>query len=290
MIELNNEKLHVEFSETGAQLIRLQDQKNGRDYLWSGDPTYWRFSAPILFPIVGRLKNDQYEHQGQTYTMHQHGFARESEFKVVEKNRTQIMFELTSAMHQFDNYPFEFILRVTYQLKADELTISYQITNPGEDELFFSIGAHPAFNVSLDENRELDHVRLSVTPQQIYDQVKLIGPYSDIQHPQKLDLTQPLELKREMFDNDALILDLQGQAIELTLNSQDNHGVKVFLDDAPYVGVWSPYPKKAPFVCIEPWWGIADQINASGRLNEKAAINQLASHASQQMQYRITPF
>lgn len=288
MIELTNQRVQARFETLGAQLTGLLDRQTGKEVLWSGDPQYWRFQAPILFPIVGRLVNDQYTYQGQTYPMHQHGFARESKFKLVSQTETTVTFELTQApATQTAQYPFKFVFRVRYQLENDGVRISYQVSNPATEPLLFSAGAHPAFNMALNSQREFDDVQLTVTPAQSYSRIKLAGPYSDLVHPANIDLQQPLPIQRQLFEHDALILALKGADTTVKLTDRSHHGIALRVTGAPYVGVWSPYPKQAPFICIEPWWGIADTTQADGQLQHKAGINQLAGGQSMQMGYQL---
>lgn len=285
MIRISNHYISAEFSTIGAQLTRLSDGTH--EYLWSGNPDFWRFQAPSLFPIVGRLKNDQYTFNGNTYKMHQHGFARESEFKLIKLDEQQVTFGLADNAQTTQNYPFKFKLTVTYTLNKETIMVNYQVMNPGSDELLFSIGAHPAFNMPLDNRSDFDRVKLQVSQATKFERIKLVGPYSDIKHPEQIDLTNPLTIKRSLFDNDAIILNLHRQPVKMRLINTGGHGVEIKLTNAPYVGVWSPFPKNAPFICIEPWWGIADSVDSTGNFSQKMGINRLSSHEQFDAGYSI---
>lgn len=290
MITISSQRFSAVFDRMGAQLVSLTDNQTQHEYLWEGNPEFWRFHAPILFPFVGRLRDDQYHYQGQKFDMHQHGFARESEFEVLIQEPNEVEFQLTDTPATRANYPFKFHLNVKYLIDEQGLSVKYQVVNPGEKPLLFSIGAHPAFNIRLDSSREFDHAKLAVAPGQSYSTVPLVGPYSDIDHPKQIDLTKSLALDRSMFEHDAIILALANRSVQLRLSDQTGRGVELALSDAPYVGIWSPYPKQAPFICIEPWWGIADRIGTDGLLDHKTGIKSLNPGQTSEMAYQIKPF
>lgn len=289
MIKISFDHYQATISELGAQLVSLLDQQTQHEYLWQGDPEYWRFQAPILFPFVGRLKDDEYRYAGQTYRQTQHGFAREQQFVIVQQTDHKVELELADTPETQVVYPFKFKLTISYQLDETGLHIDYQVTNSSTSEtLLFALGAHPGFNVA---NTTFNTSKIKVSPNKIYDQIPLVGPYNDADQSHKLDLTTPLQLSHGLFSNDAVILDLKHQPVELTLTDvAEQHGVIVKIKDAPFVGIWSPYPKQAPFVCIEPWWGIADNLNTDKELNHKMAINQLVAGQRWQAGFSIQLF
>lgn len=289
MIKINFNHYQATINELGAQVTSLYDQQNEHEYVWQGNPEYWRYQAPILFPFVGRLKDDEYIYQGKAYQQTQHGFAREKEFTTTKPAENKGVFELISDPDTLKVYPFKFKLVVIYSLDEQGLHIEYQVTNTASQEtLLFALGAHPGFNVNLEN---FDDMQVRVTPNKTYQQIPLDGPYNNYEHQKKIDLTEPLRVSHDLFNNDAIILDLDNQPVELTLSrSNDNHGVKVNINDAPFVGIWSPYPKKAPFICIEPWWGIADNLNSDNQLEHKMAINRLAAGDTWQNGFLIEPF
>lgn len=271
-IEFNNYQATI--SELGAQLTSLMNLATKFEYLWQGDPQYWHYQAPILFPFVGRLKDDQYKYQGQTFQQTQHGFAREKEFTVINQTDNMVEFELNSSRETLNVYPFKFRLNVTYLLDEQGLHVNYQVTNPSDQEpLLFALGAHPGFNVA---NSQFNQTKVTVKPNKQYQQIPLVGPYNDSGNPRRLDLQQPLKLSHDLFSHDAIILALNNQPVELTLARENSkRGLTVKIEGAPFVGIWSPYPQQAPLVCIEPWWGIADRLDADQQLDHKMAITHL---------------
>lgn len=290
-VELKNDYLTVKITEAGAELSSVKSA-DGIEYMWQADPKYWGRHAPVLFPIVGRLKDDQFTVAGQPYHMGQHGFARDNDFTVVAHTATSATLELTDSAETRKMFPFAFRLRLIYTLNDHELTVGYEVHNPANQELLFSVGGHPAFNVPLaDPAGRLENYTLTVAPKKVYPHIPLQAPLNDADNADDIDFTKPLPLTRDFFKDDAVILDLGRQETTLMLSSDlDDHGVAMTIEDAPYVGTWSPYPGDAPFVCLEPWWGIADNVNADGQLRHKMGINQLAANQTFNAHYEIKFF
>lgn len=292
MIKLKNDELTVEIAELGAQPHSIQRNDNGIEYLWQGDPASWKRQAPILFPFVGRLKNDQYEFNGKTYHQAQHGFARDREFTVVKQNPTKVVLEQHESEETLKVFPFAFRLQVAYELKADQLCVTYSVTNPDpQNSLIYAIGAHPGFNMPLAKTGSFDQVELSVSPAEEYSRVVLDGPYNDSQHPLTIDMHNALTINHELFKNDAIIFETGGANFTATLTDPvAHHGVHVHTLGTQHVGVWSPYPAEANLVCVEPWWGIADNVEADGKLLHKQGMHRLSAQETDEYHFSIQPF
>ncbi|MEE8823869.1 aldose 1-epimerase [Lentilactobacillus sunkii] len=291
MITLKNQYLTVLINEFGAELTSVKNSE-GLEYIWQADPNYWKRHAPILFPIVGRLKDNQYEYDGKQYEMTQHGFARDNQFKVESQLPTKVSLVLRPTEETLAKYPFKFELRIIYQLVDHQLKVSLNVINPSQETLLFSIGAHPGFNVPLVKGKgSFEDSFIRVAPKKSYQQIPLKPPYSDPNDPKTLDLTKPLPLNHDLFNSDAIVLDLDRKETTVMLaNSQNDHGISLTVENAPYVGIWSPYPKQAPFACIEPWWGLADTVNSDGQLENKFAINRLEGRHAFAGKYQISFF
>lgn len=177
---IQNDQLIAEIAEHGAELISLKSKEHGLEYIWQGDPAYWGRHAPVLFPFVGRLKDDQYVYQGKTYQMGQHGFARDMDFEVIEHGQEMASFILRSTPETLEKYPFDFELVISYELGGDGITVHYQVANTGEKEMFFSIGGHPAFNVPLEEGLSFEDFYLAFSPLKSRLRLPLKGPFIDM--------------------------------------------------------------------------------------------------------------
>lgn len=286
-VTIENQFLTAEFLEKGAELCHLVSKDSGFDYIWQADPQYWGRHAPVLFPFVGRLKDDQYQYEGKTYQMGQHGFARDCDFTVTAQTTNAVTFNLKDSPITRVNYPFAFSLDITYTLKDSQLTVAYHVANPAVKPLYFSIGGHPGFNVPMSAELSFEDYYLSYEPKKTRVQVPLAGPYSDLAHKTLAPTDTDLDLTHELFKNDAMIYELHHQN-RFTLKSEKNYrAISLIVEDAPYVGIWSAYPKQAPYVCIEPWWGIADRVDSTGELTQKTGINRLNAGETFDRHYMI---
>ncbi|KAF1304781.1 MULTISPECIES: aldose 1-epimerase family protein [Enterococcus] len=287
-IIIENDQLIAVIAEHGAELQSLKNKENQLEYIWKGDPEYWGKHAPLLFPIVGALKNDHYQYQGKNYTLPRHGFARNMDFEVVNHTAESVSFLLKSSEETRENYPFDFELYVHYELGGDGIQVRYEVINLSEEEMFFSIGGHPAFNVPLDPALSFEDYYLAFSPRKSRLILPLEGNYVNMDQRTLGQTNTNIGLTHELFKNDALIYETKGLNSISICSEKSPHGVTLTYNNMPYVGIWSPTPKEAPFVCIEPWVGIADTLDASGDLVEKLGIQQLAGRESFQTKYAIT--
>lgn len=294
MIQIQNDHLTVQIDPLGAQLHSIKRRDNDGEYLWQGDPKSWKRQAPVLFPFVGRLKDDQYTYQGQAYHQTQHGFARDRKFTIKSQTTDQVVFELHDDDQTRAAFPFAFVLTIKYHLDNDRLLINYDVQNPDNDQtLIYSLGAHPGFNVPFDQQGSFETAKLSVSPAIDYQRIKLVapGPFNDLEHPEKLSMKEPLTLSHELFNEDALVFAVKGMPFTATLTEPEtNHGVHVQVNGAPFVGVWSPYPVTANLICVEPWWGIADNLHSDGQLEHKQVMSRLSPGKHAEYGFAIQPF
>lgn len=285
---IENEQLTATIAEEGAELISLKAKETGLEYIWQGDPKFWGRHAPVLFPFVGRSKNDSYSYQGKTYPMGQHGFARDQVFEVIEKGPEMVSLSLKSSKESKEIYPFDFELVLTYKLEQAEIVVDYQVINTGAEEMLFSIGGHPAFNIPIEEQLSFTDYYLSFEPKIDRVQLPLEGPFIDLAHKTLGQTSVDFDLKRELFEKDALIYETPGKTEIAFKTDKSEHSISLKYDNIPFVGVWTPYGVEAPFVCIEPWWGIADKLDSNGELVDKFAVNRLASKAIFNTNYTIS--
>jgi len=273
--EIKNKYVKVKINSFGAQLNSLKKIDDEVEYIWQADEKYWNRHAPILFPIVGRLKDDEYIYKDKTYKMTQHGFARDCEFDVLRKDDDFLSFSLKSNSDSLEKYPFEFELIISYELIYSKLVISYEVKNLSEDEMLFSIGAHPAFNWPFeDETKESYYFE--------FDDIKqtnrfFLNEKGLVFDSEKLTIKDnKIQLNDELFKKDALVFnDLTISEVSLK-NSENNRFLKMNFKGFPYLGLWSK-PTGAPFVCIEPWQGIADFDDSSKIFEDKKGNISLKS-------------
>ncbi|WP_258089085.1 aldose 1-epimerase family protein [Weissella fangxianensis] len=277
-VKLENENIIVKISEMGAELTNVTRRDTGLEYMWTADPNFWGRHAPNLFPIVGRLKGDRYKYRDKTYFMTQHGFARDNEFDLVEKTSTMARLRLVDSEETRSIYPFHFQFDIIFRLTdQDMLGVTYVVTNTDTHDIYFSVGGHPGFRVPLEEGEKFTDYYVNVDPARKYSRSKLVGPYLDNNLDTTFNSDIPLRLRYDDYKNDAIILRLDSNPVSVVLAKlHESHGITMHVQDAKYLGIWTPYGKDAPFVCLEPWWGIADTVDADGIINHKYAINNLA--------------
>ncbi|WP_179395467.1 aldose 1-epimerase family protein [Lacticaseibacillus absianus] len=290
MVTLHNDFLTVTVAEHGAEITSIRDHHTNQEYIWQADPSIWKRHAPVLFPIVGALKDDTYTYQGQTYHMTQHGFARDREFTVSAQSATQVDFLLTDDAESRALFPFAFRFGLRVKLENNTVTVTYHVENPAEDApLLFSVGGHPGFNIPLTEDTTYTDYYMAFAPRKSRVQIPLLaGAGIDYQNRTLAATDTNLQLSHDYFKHDAVIFELNGKSTFAIRSDKTTRGVELTVDDAPFMGVWSPYPTTGEFVCIEPWWGIADTVDASGRLEDKLGINTLAPGEVFDHHYTIT--
>ncbi|CAM4356012.1 aldose 1-epimerase family protein [Arcobacter suis] len=272
--EIKNEHIKAKIKSFGAELNSLQKCAEELEYIWQGDSKYWNRHSPILFPIVGRLKNDSYFYQNQKYNMTQHGFARDKEFEIVKNEADFIEFRLKSDEKTLEIYPFSFELYLFYKLEKNSLIVSYKVINKSDDKMLFSIGAHPAFNWTLkeDEKKEdyfLEFENIKETKRYFLNDLGLVYDSVDLKITDN-----KIALNEELFKNDALVFeDFNIKTLTLK-NSKNENFVKLNFENFPYLGIWSK-PSGAPFICIEPWFGVADDENSNQNFEDKKGMINL---------------
>ncbi len=270
---IENEQLRVSVSDWGAELCSIYDKKADREVIWTAQPEFWNRHAPVLFPFVGKVTGGHYTCEGQKYPMGQHGFARDREFLLVEKDSASICHRLVSDEESRRIYPFDFQLEIVHKLKGNCVTVEWKVTNPGDNRLYFSIGGHPGFCVEK-------HVgsRLVFEGQETLSRVAidLKTEGVDVEHPETIRLKKgAFQVEEHTFDRDALIFD-HGQVKQVSLENADGTRlVTLRCPDALSVGIWSPVGKQAPFICLEPWIGRCDNSGFTGELKDKFDVQSL---------------
>ncbi|RYU84268.1 aldose 1-epimerase family protein [Hymenobacter persicinus] len=288
---LENDQCRVAVHSYGAELnsfIRKDLPGLGElEYLWQADPAVWARHAPVLFPIVGRLADDTYQHQGRAYQLPQHGIARDQEFALRSQDARELVFELYANAETRAWYPFEFELTITYRLRGTELTVQWDVRNPAPDqELLFSIGAHPAFRCPLLPDEQFEDYSFHFAHPVTVARYGLQGGLLTGATEPLLEAQTELPLTYELFAQDALVLK-HFDFTHLTLRSaRSGRAVRMRFDGFPYLGLWTKGPG-APFVCIEPWQGIAGSLNGPAELADKEGILTLAPGGHYAAHYSI---
>ena len=265
-ITIQNKYLSANIDTFGAELVNLV--KNGHNYIWKIDEKFWNKTSPVLFPIVGQLKNNSFTLNQKKYTLQRHGFARDYEFKILEKTASSVCFSLSENEQTMKLYPFQFELIINYQLIENNLNISYIVKNKSDIKMPFSIGAHPAFAINYDiKNYQILFDKKENLNTCELENGLLSEKYREIETP-----NNKLDLNYLLFEKDALIFKkLNSKSIIILENNKPY--IKINFGDFPNLGVWTK--TDAPFLCLEPWFGYSDSKNSNGDLYTKEGIQIL---------------
>lgn len=286
---IKNNMIEVVISDHGAEVQSVKGAHTGEEYMWQADPEIWGRHAPVLFPIVGRLKNDEYKYQDKTYHMGQHGFARDCDFEVENHTQESITFLLKDNEKTREMYPFKFEFRVNYNLMNNLLEENFSVVNKSDETMIFGVGGHPGFNLPVNNGEEKEDYYFDMHPSIARVKIPLKGAYLDWNNRSLASTDSFIGLSDELFKDDALIYELHGHDNKVSLRTdKSKFHINVWTRNAPYVGIWSQYPNTANYVCIEPWWGIADREDADGELEHKYGMNHLEPGKEYQAGFSIT--
>lgn len=285
---LENDKLKVEVDSFGAELKSVRSKGSGREYMWNGDKQFWGRTSPVLFPFVGSMKNKEYIYKGKHYPMGQHGFARDMEHEAESVSDTVIWFALRSSEETLAKYPFAFCLKIGYELTDNQVKVMWKVENPAGETMYFSIGAHPAFNCPL--YGEPDKSGYGIYFGGV-NEIHHHGNTLDTGLAVKEDLILPLkdgwtEITPDFFDRCTYMIEGNQTGEVALVDPEGNHYVTVKFD-TPLFAVWSPEKKNAPFVCIEPWYGRCDGVDFEGTLEEREYTNVLPAGETFEAEYTM---
>lgn len=301
---LSNQHITIRVSSHGAELTSLVYQ--GREYLWQANPEYWKRHSPVLFPIVGSVWDGHYHSQGHDYTLGQHGFARDMQFQLLTHSADEVFYLLESSTQTHTLYPYDFRLEIGYRLRGKSVEVIWRVINTTTSAIHFQIGAHPAFYwpmLSSFERTDLKAMEnhLATTDQRGYFSFGLNAPLQlqataivdkgcvdiNTHHTYSTSPDGRLPLTVDTFDHDALVLE-DSQVSQVTLHDQQgNPYLTLTFPGAPVVGLWSPPHKRAPFVCIEPWYGRCDRTNYHGDYEQKDWMQHLDAGQTFEASYFI---
>lgn len=278
---LDNGVLSVRVSSIGGQLLSVK--KDGKEYLWQGDPAFWEDRAPNLFPYIARLTKGTYTVHGKEYHLPIHGFLPAAEMKAEAQEESLLVLRLDADESTLACYPFVFTLRIRYELNQDTLRIAYEVENGGEEDMYFGIGGHPGFQAPLEDGLSFEDYFLE------FESEGQSG--TDAQPPVRIgfsptcflngkDEPWPLEkgcripLRHDLFDDDAIVLSHTPKTVVLR-SEKGGRGVRVRFPQMPYIGFWHAVKKPAPYVCIEPWSSLPSRQDVVEELSEQPGLIHL---------------
>lgn len=284
---IENDYLKVKVADFGAEIRSVIRKADDREMMWQADSAFWGRTSPVLFPLVGNYYEKKSEYNGQIYEMGQHGFARDMEFICLDEKHDEITFELISSDKTYEKYPFDFSLVINYVLKDSTVQVNWKVKNEDSEIMYFSIGAHPAFNCDLNNSSLLFEKGDEKCDEIIANVIASDGSGCLSDEQDRYELNDGLlKMLDDLFSKDALVVEKQ-QADRVTLIDENGEVLVAVTCPTPLFGIWSPVGKHAPFVCIEPWYGRCDRVGFNQKLQDREYGNQLEAgkvfHAGYEM-------
>lgn len=275
-IVLENNIISIKINEVGAELASLFRKDNKTEYLWHGDSKYWNRHAPTLFPIIGKLINDKTVIKGKECKIGQHGIARDLIHTLIEQSHRHALYQLKSNEKTLENYPYEFLLTTEFIIIDNSVQITYTVKNPSNETIYFSLGFHPAFNWPLTTGDNKENYYIEFETKETANRILFENGFITGESKPWLKEEKKLDLCDDLFKDDVLIFkNLNSQKAWLKSKAH-NKSLQVEFKDFPYLGIWTKPGN--PFVCIEPWFGIADNINSPRPFVDKEGIQKLTAN------------
>ncbi len=289
---LSNKVFTAEISSIGAELVSFKKLGDAHtcdtEYIWNGDKTFWASHSPVLFPIVCALNNGEMKVDGKVYQLGNHGFARKNEFELVEETDLKAVFKLSYSQETLKMYPFQFNLFISYTLTDNKIWVEYKVENLDDKTMYFQIGTHPGFNCPLDEKTSFEDYYIEFESAEKLERLYMNSAnviVSGKSAPVALENNRVLRLNHQMFYDGAMVFkNIHSKKVTLR-NDKTSKKVVLSCEDLPYMGIWQA--KDAPFICVEPWHGIADTDDFNGELKDKELIISLKKTANYSCHYTI---
>ena len=274
-----NSKFTLAVKEMGAELNSLKSKATGIEYIWNGNTDIWYGQSPILFPIIGRLLDDKYTINGKEYSMDKHGIVRKKPFTLVEKTNDSLTFVQTDDEESITKYPYKFELRVKFQLTEKGLKVTHTVKNNNDSVMYYSFGAHPAFNCQIGDYLEFNKDTSLETERIDHESILIDEKFPVEMEENKVTLT------KDLFITDALILSsFNSDSVSIKSTSHDR--VIKFDFNSPFLGIWAK--PNAPYVCLEPWWGVNDSYHRVSDFSEKRGIMALEPDSSKEFTWEVS--
>lgn len=285
---IKNEELQVKISDSGAEL-RSIIEKDGTEYLWQGDPDVWEDRAPNIFPYVARLTEGKYKLKGKEYEMKIHGIVKYETLSPEVIKEDQITFKLESNENLKEQYPFDFIYRITYALEDRTLKVILSVENTGKERMYFAVGGHPGFRVPLEEGLNFEDYYLEFE--------KAAKPYrvgfteacfiTGCDSAYALEEDRIIPLRHSLFDQDAIVLKHMDKKVTIK-SAKGKKNITVSYPDFPYLGIWHMPKMEAPYVCIEPWSSLPSRDGIIEEISQQSDLIGLEAGKEYKTEWTIT--
>lgn len=285
---LKNNAIELRVNSKGAELVGIKDLVTGQEYVWQKDPKFWAKSSPVLFPFVGAIKDNRYFYNGKQYDISlKHGFARDNEFKLSSQGEDFLEFVFSSNEETKKLYPFDFNFYMKYILEERTLKLEYRVENLGNEDMYFSLGAHPAFTAPLKDGMDYSDYYIEFEKAEDGNAKVLNGALIANGKTENIFSGNIMKLSKDRFINDAIIFETNSKVAYLK-NAKNKRTLKFKYDGFRYIAFWNV--PGAEYVCFEPWNGISDYDNCSGKLEEKVGIEKIGAKETYTRAIEITIF
>lgn len=272
MFVIENNELRVEIAKKGAEIKKIINKTNGENYIWRGDSAFWGKTAPVLFPFIGGQNNQKFKVNGEEFDQLKHGFARDNDFEMLEQKDDYIKFVFSSNDTTYGKYPYDFDFYIIYYLENNKVFTKYVVDNNTEDEMYFSVGAHPAFATPVNDDMKFEDYYVEFEKEEDAETFVIDGVLFT-REKKKILSGNKLELAEDTFKADAFVFENLNSKYVVLKNKKNSNAVKVAFEGFPYVAFWNV--PGADFLCIEPWYGINDFTDFEGELSEKEGVQVL---------------
>lgn len=287
-MKLENERYEVTFTTKGGEIQSFTDKQTGIQYMWQGDDMYWSGKNPSLFPIVGNTYTKDYKINGKIYAMKNHGLIRYADLQVKQVNKDSLVMELNSNEQTLLQYPFPFHYEIMYRLVNDTLTITYHITNTGNEEMSFTFGLHPGFRCPLCEDESFEDYQIQFSQPEYMQQLVFDKEFKKPYQLENRHL-QTIPCDYALFEQYATVIYKHPKSTHVTLKGRKGYGVEISIVGYPYFAIWTP-KRNAPFICLEPWYGHADFSNLDVAFQNREGMMELSPGKTFTTSYTIRVF
>lgn len=284
-MKISNERYEVKFTLNGGEMTSFYDNQEQLEYLWQGDDAYWKGKNPTLFPLVGNTYGGKYQINDQSYSMKNHGLIRYATLSLKKQTPTRLVMELDSSEETLAQYPFPFHYEISYILEGNKISIEYNITNTGDCEMPFTFGLHPGFNTPLLEGERFEDYKLIFDQEEDAKQM-VFDPEANKPYELKDVHFKELPLNYDEIQKYETLVYKDLKSKNVTLQGP-KHGVRMSIADYPYFAVWT-IKKGAPFVCLEPWYGIGDLYDVKVAFDKREGMLSLSPSKTFTTSYSIT--
>lgn len=284
---ISNDRISVIINTKGAEIVSIINNDNFCEYIWQGNSDLWNRHAPVLFPIVGKLKNFTYKYEEKEYILMQHGFAKDLDFKISAERDDELCLMLESSNITLEYYPFKFMFQIKYRVVSNSLVAEYYVTNLNSKQMPFSIGIHPGFNCPIDNSLQFEDYFLEFEEKEDFNGVKLVDGLGTSKKCKVHRQGKKINLKHKMFEKDALVVEAPVSKRIVMKSKKDSKSITLEYPEVPYLGLWSKGTSNS-YVCIEPWQGMSDFEDSNGNIEEKPGILSLLPYQVFDFKYSIT--